>query len=481
MAGHDAKLKGVLQKINEQMYERNVELIVKNKTLSVLRDLYEIINTTLGVQETAERLAHVITKQMKFKGGSIVMYNEKSHTLDVIATSSSRSHFRKGSVPVVEALNSLKLSPHLKRNTVVDAYLTGKKQVTPHLSDLVRPYIKMAKSDVWQKQLQIETFVLYPIRFGGKVRGVLVLCMDKSVSDLSRAEKDTLHEVIDVVGIALEQARTYVDLKEANKKLKELDKMKDDFVSVASHELRTPMTAIKSYLWMALAGKGGKLSEKQEYYLKRSYYSTDRLIKLVNDMLNISRIDSGRITVIFDKVDILQLAKEVIEEVKPHADELKLSLILKDALAKKDRMVIADKEKIKEVLINLIGNSLKFTPEKGTITLHFEKRDNEIFTHVTDTGRGIDVKDLSTLFTKFGMIEGSYATNKKASGTGLGLYISKSIIDLHQGTISVASEGIGKGSTFSVSLLKYSAEAFKKMAKKSHQGTVDIIHTPLTS
>ena len=100
MANHDKQLQGVLQKINEQMYERNVELIVKNKTLSVLQDIYEIINTTLGVKETAERLAHVITKQMRFKGGSIVVFNEKSHTLDVVATSSAREHFRKGSVPI---------------------------------------------------------------------------------------------------------------------------------------------------------------------------------------------------------------------------------------------------------------------------------------------------------------------------------------------------------------------------------------------
>jgi signal transduction histidine kinase len=255
--------------------------------------------------------------------------------------------------------------------------------------------------------------------------------------------------------------------------------MKDDFVSVASHELRTPMTAIKSYLWMALAGKGGKLSEKQAYYLNRSYNSTDRLIKLVNDMLNISRIDSGRISVTLDKVNIVELAQEVIEEVKPRADELKLSLVLEKSLAKKDISVIADKEKIKEVLINLIGNSLKFTPEKGTITIHFEKKEDKIFTHVTDTGRGIDVKDLSTLFRKFGMIEGSYATNKKASGTGLGLYISKSIVDLHDGEITGSSEGIGKGSTFSISLLKFTQEKFQKLSKKSHKGTVDIIHSGL--
>ena len=479
MAAHDTQLQGVLQRINEQMYERNVELIVKNKTLSVLRDLYEIINTTLGVKETAERLAHVITRQMNFKGGSIVVYNEASHTLDVIATSSSREHPRKANIPIINAFNSLKFSTRSKNNAVVDAYLNGKKHVTAHLSELVHPYIEEGKAVVWQKQLEIQTFVLYPIRFGGNVLGVLVLGMDKTVSDLSRAEKDTLHEVIDVVGIALEQARTYVDLQNANRKLKELDKMKDDFVSVASHELRTPMTAIKSYLWMALAGKGGKLTEKQKYYLSRSYTSTDRLIKLVNDMLNISRIDSGRISVIFGKVDIVEIMKEVLEEVQPRADELKLTLTIESSLSARDRLVIADKEKIKEIAFNIIGNSLKFTPEKGTVRVHFDRDDDHIVTHITDNGRGIDAKDMSTLFTKFGMIAGSYATNKKASGTGLGLYISKSIIELHKGNIEGSSEGIGKGSTFSFSLMRYSGETFKKMSKRSRRTSVDIIHSGL--
>jgi len=280
----------------------------------------------------------------------------------------------------------------------------------------------------------------------------------------------------------------YANLKIANQKLKELDKMKDDFVSVASHELRTPMTAIKSYLWLALAGKGGKLSTKQEYYLQRSYNSVDRLIKLVNDMLNISRIESGRIFVSLAKIDIVDLVTEVVEEIKPRIDELKIKISIdfgnKGTLSRSEiKLVIADVDKIKEVVLNLIGNSLKFTEPGGTISIFFTKDGDKIITNVKDSGHGIDAKDMPTLFTKFGMIQGSYATNKKASGTGLGLYISKSIIELHGGEIQGASEGVGKGSTFSFSLLDYSTAMLKKMTSKLDNGsrdqTIGIIHTSI--
>ena len=148
-----------------------------------------------------------------------------------------------------------------------------------------------------------------------------------------------------------------------------MDKLKDDFVSLASHELRTPMTAIKSYLWMALAGKGGEISGKLKFYLQRAYDATDRLIKLVNDMLNISRIESGRITISIQRVSLVKLVQDVVFEVMPRAQELGVKLSVTASLGVPD--VIADSDKIKEVLINLIGNSLKFTPANGTITVSF--------------------------------------------------------------------------------------------------------------
>src|SRR5260221_349700 len=134
------------------------------------------------------------------------------------------------------------------------------------------------------------------------------------------------------------------------------------------------MTAIKSYLWMALDGRGGALTEKQRYYIERGYLSVDRLIKLVNDMLNISRIESGRITVQLQAVDLQKLTEEVVEEVTPRANELEVTVEVQraDSLPQ----VSADPDKIKEVLFNLIGNSLKFTQKTGKITVSFSRNED---------------------------------------------------------------------------------------------------------
>lgn len=481
-ASTSTQLDSVLQRINEQMYERNVELTIRNKTLSVQRALYEIINTTLDMHETARRMIHVMTKQLGFRGGAILLINRKEKTLDVVATATARSRPSKHAVPILSELEKMKVSLSSRHNCAVEVVHTGHRLVTKRMYDLVQPHMHKDDAQDIQKKLRIQTFILYPIIFGGKILGVLVLGIDKPVKDLSRSEKATLDETIDVVGIALEQVHMYEALKKANRRLKELDQMKDDFVSVASHELRTPMTAIKSYIWMALAGKGGKLSKKLAFYLDRSYTSTDRLIKLVNDMLNISRIESGRLSVTFSKVDIKTVVKDVCEEVAPRAKELHISI---DTKATQSYFVVADANKIKEVLFNLIGNSLKFTPAQGKIFISTEQKGDMVITNVKDTGRGIDVHDISTLFSKFGMVEGSYATNKKASGTGLGLFISKSIIDLHGGELWPFSEGIDKGSTFSFSLPRYSTEKVRTLLRRN-KGKInkgdekkDIVHTGL--
>lgn len=267
-------------------------------------------------------------------------------------------------------------------------------------------------------------------------------------------------------------------LKQANQKLKELDKLKDDFVSVASHELRTPMTAIKSYLWMTLSGQGGTLKPKQKFYLQHSYDSTDRLIKLVNNMLNISRIESGRMSLDLAPVDLSPLAAEVVEEIAPRAKELGVNLSVSSI---KLPSVIADADKIREVLFNLIGNSVKFTQKGGRVNVDFEITGNSITTHVIDNGTGLDKSGLANLFQKFGLVKGSFQTNKLSTqGTGLGLYICKQIIDLHQGKIWAVSPGLNRGTTFSFSLPISTPLLLKQFQKKySHSSNIGIIHSKI--
>lgn len=241
------------------------------------------------------------------------------------------------------------------------------------------------------------------------------------------------------------------DLKSANERLKELDKLKDEFVSLASHELRTPMTVIKSYIWLLLDRKSGQINDKQKMYLERTFGSVERLINLVNDMLNVSRIESGRMLIEKVDVDIENLVTTTLDELRAKADELQLHL---SVVNKKDQLahVFADPDKIKQVLLNLIGNSLKFTPAGGAITVALDEKDGAIEVAVIDTGQGIKAEDMDKLFKKFGMLGKNYLSKQGTQGTGLGLYLTKSIVELHGGNINVTSEGEGKGTTFSFTL-----------------------------
>ncbi len=377
---------------------------------------------------------------------------------------------------------------------------------TAHLHDNYQIYNRF-KASIQESQDQILVFdempegltktlmrerqlaVILPLVVSNSHLGCLLLREKQSGAAYSTEDIRTLQLIAPQVAIALRNALSFEEIRQfnvvledevekatgklrsANKSLKELDKLKDDFVSIASHELRTPMTAIKSYIWMALSGKGGKLTKKQRYYLERSYLSTDRLIKLVNDMLNISRIESHRIALTVGKVNLHALVTEMVAEIKSRIDELNIQVTVEDSCTTPGGKpagavpeVIADIDKISEVIMNLLGNALKFTPRKGTITISFTLDEDELITHVTDSGVGMSEETISKLFQKFGLIKGSYKTNQTASqGTGLGLYISRAIVELHKGKIWATSAGDGKGSTFSFSLQVYSPRAFSKL------------------
>ncbi len=267
-------------------------------------------------------------------------------------------------------------------------------------------------------------------------------------------------------------------LNDTNEKLKEMDKLKDDFVSLASHELRTPMTAIKSYLSMALDGMGGQLTEKQRFYIDRAYVSTDRLIDLVNDMLNISRIESGRLTLNISKVFLDKLIQEVVDDVNPRSQELGVQVILDSSSPPPP--IIGDYDKLKEVLFNLLGNSLKFTPKGGKITVSFKNDETFVIVKIVDTGSGIEADDLPKLFQKFSLLAGSYKNG--IAGTGLGLYICKSIIELHEGTITAASAGRDKGSEFVFTLKIFNNPDLQRLtAKFAHdsESTVELVHNQI--
>lgn len=237
-------------------------------------------------------------------------------------------------------------------------------------------------------------------------------------------------------------------LKNMNKQLREVDKQKDEFVSIASHELRTPMTAIKGYLWLALKKNKDKMDPTLQHQLEVSYDSTERLIRLVNDMLTISRIERRKLEIHMAPIDLAEILQAVHDELEITADQNGVKFTV--SLPKQPVTIEGDKDKLREVIQNLVGNALKFT-QKGYVKMTCETTDQKVKVSVEDTGPGILKEDMDRLFAKFAKLEHSYENQQNIQGTGLGLYISKKIVTLHGGDIDVQSE-VNKGTTFTVTL-----------------------------
>lgn len=329
---------------------------------------------------------------------------------------------------------------------------------------------KNEKSKEIMRRLNVS--IILPLHIGEKMHGLLLLG-DKKSGDIYFEKDIQLLKIFGPeVSVAVENAKAYEeirrfnitleekvdkatkDLQLANSKLQEIDKLKDEFVSLASHELRTPMTVIKSYLWLMLSKNNvSSLSGKQRMYVDRAYASTERLINLVNDMLNVSRIESGRFTLSMKPIDLVDLINTVHMEMQPKASEQKINLEFAKP-AETLPKVTADPERVEQVLINLIGNSLKFTPENGIIKIEisFNPAEKTETVSVIDNGKGINKGDVPKLFQKFSMLGVNYLIKQNTQGTGLGLYLSKSMVELMGGKIWVESEGEGKGSKFSFTL-----------------------------
>ena len=235
------------------------------------------------------------------------------------------------------------------------------------------------------------------------------------------------------------------DISELNEKLKELDKLKDEFLNMTSHELKNPLTPVISYLDMLTKGSLGELSPKQKEALDIILRNTERLKRLIFDILDIAKLESKRMKFDMQKVDIVKIIKNSINDMQPFAEEKKIKIMGKIGRLPTS---IGDENRLQQVLTNLLNNAIKFSHERGKISVRAQKNGNKIIIGVKDNGVGIGKKDLPNMFKKFYQAP----TNiQRKSGTGLGLAICKGIIEAHRGKIWVGSK-LGKGAKFSFTL-----------------------------
>jgi signal transduction histidine kinase len=232
----------------------------------------------------------------------------------------------------------------------------------------------------------------------------------------------------------------------ANDKLRTLDNAKSEFISIASHQLRTPLTAVKGYISLLIEGSYGKIDTDQKGVLQKVYQANERLVDLVEDMLNLSRIESGRMEYNFEKVNLAEVCQEIYDTFAIRAKEQKLKLELlspKSALPE----VTTDRNKIREIISNLVDNAIKYTPS-GSVKIETIPTETGVRVAVTDTGIGVPKEELPYLFAKFS--RGKDTKRLNTGGTGLGLHVGKRMIESLHGQLGVESEGAGKGSTFYV-------------------------------
>jgi signal transduction histidine kinase len=222
-----------------------------------------------------------------------------------------------------------------------------------------------------------------------------------------------------------------------------MDATKDEFVSMASHQLRTPLTSVKGYISMVLEGDAGKISDQQRQLLEEAFASSERMVHLIGDFLNVSRLQTGKFVVDRHEVDLVKIVEQEVEGIRQIAasHDIKLSY----THAPRVPTLYLDEGKIRQVVMNFIDNAVYYSSGGTSIKISLDVEDGEVVYRVIDKGMGVPDEVKSHLFTRFFRAEN--ARKQRPDGTGIGLYLAKKIIDGHNGNV-VFESVLGKGSTF---------------------------------
>jgi len=314
--------------------------------------------------------------------------------------------------------------------------------------------------------LKVSAFVISPIIPREGAKGFLLVGTENTDIIITEGDEELIVVLANQLGQALENARLFEktwktqqeleikveqrthELRNVLSEVEKISKRKSDFVSSVSHELRTPLTSIKGYAAILLAGKLGAVPLEIKERLEKINRHSDELAHMVNDLLDISRIEAGKVTMKLEPQKLKDILEKVTDLLAVQAKEKGIQL--KFGLAPEAETVFADRNQIERVLINLIGNAMKFTPAAGSITVVARATTNNMAeVEVMDTGCGIPQESLDAVFEEFYRVENPI--NQEVKGTGLGLSLVKHIIEAHGGKIWVKSV-VGKGSTFSFTL-----------------------------
>lgn len=344
----------------------------------------------------------------------------------------------------------------------------------------------MIDNQEWFWKKGIISFAGYPIAVGNELLGVIAMFSRRTISEeefnilgsfVNRTsmaiQNAKLHSEITELNLNLEkkvEERTY-ELELANAKLKKADQMKSEFLANMSHELRTPLNAIIGFAEILRDGIIGPLNEDQLSSVIDIYESGKHLLQMINDILDLSKVEAGRMELIPEEFSISKYIEDTYSIIRDMANKKQLKLILN--VPKDLPNVYADPVKFKQIMYNLLSNAIKFTPS-GSITTSVEFNGEEFIISVADTGIGIEKENFEIVFDEFRQVDSSQS--RQHEGTGLGLALTKKLVELHGGRIWVESEGLGKGSKFSFTLPYKAADVKQRTSADTTASKVPLMN-----
>lgn len=436
--------------IAQELYSKNVELAHTNQTLSLLRAIDSLVLESQG--STAELCTGIsqalIANSDYLFAGIFAVEKVDGETLSLSGYALSSS----GDVDkvVVDTLGGMTLSttsPWFKTEIRIESVDTARisdgilKQIfTSHLNLL----------DKLAHEVGFGALILIKLFARQKLVGVLVIGTQKSTAERTDTDKDLQERLGEAIGLAVDNKLLFEEnqhvlhkLEITNKKLQALDEAKDEFISMASHQLRTPLTSVKGYVSMVLDGDVGKVNTKQHELLQQSFTSAQRMVYLISDLLNVSRLKTGKFVIEPTDVYLPDVVEEELKQVEETAKARGVEL--KYDKPKTFPKVSLDDTKIRQVIMNFVDNAIYYTPKGGVIAIDLAHTATSVSYSVTDNGIGVSKSEQPHLFTKFYRAEN--AKKARPDGTGLGLFMAKKVIVASGGAIIFKSQE-GKGSTF---------------------------------
>jgi len=437
-------------KTDLELHKTQSELDKKITGLYTLQKISHKLSTTLDENEIFDKITEEYITELGFdKAISFLISPEKLSSLSKDAEIKLKIGYSEKEANEIIASNFTKeiFEPVIKQAEIISS---------------LDPKIAHKGLNSITKKCEISSFVCAPISTKEGIIGALFVGAESIYSPLTLGDKEIVSILANQIGQSIENAKLFEETwrsqqeletkvtqrtKELSKALEEIkiiSKRKSDFVSAVSHELRTPLTSIKGYAALLSAGKLGEVSKPVKERLEKINKHSDDLSQLINDLLDISRIESGRVEMKIEDINLRELLDALADLLSPQFEEKQIEFIKK--LPGDLKLIPADKKQLQRVFINLISNALKFTPTKGKITVGAKKIDDSVQIEIEDTGVGIAEKNLTKIFQEFYREDNDI--NQEVKGTGLGLSLVRYIVEAHKGKIWANSK-LNKGTTFS--------------------------------